>query len=79
MQHHLEVYRQCTEPYESMTVFKYVLKCASGPMSGENRQLVTNEPVEFETVNEGVYGLTQIFTPLSTYHSVVVYAHPVDA
>jgi hypothetical protein len=22
----------------------------------------------------GVYGLTQIFTPLSTYHSVVVYA-----
>ena len=29
-------------------------------------------------VNEGVYGLTRIFTPLSTYHSVVVYAHLVD-
>ena len=27
----------------------------------------------------GVYGLTQIITPLSTYHLVVVYAHPVDA
>ena len=27
----------------------------------------------------GVYGLTQIFTPLSAYHLVVVYAHLVDA
>ena len=26
-----------------------------------------------------VFGLTRIFTPLSTCHSVVVYAHSVDA
>jgi hypothetical protein len=27
----------------------------------------------------GVYGLTRIFTHLSTYHSVLVYVHSVDA
>ena len=27
----------------------------------------------------GVYGLTRIFIPLSTYDSVVFYAHSVDA
>ena len=27
----------------------------------------------------GVYGLTRIFSPLPTCHSVVVYAHSVDA
>jgi hypothetical protein len=39
---------------------------------GERELLATSS-------ERGVYGLTWIFTPLSTYDSVVSYAHSVDA